>query len=113
MLQWLYSYVANVCHQYFICFFQMYVASVFIWKLDMFQHICCKYFIWMLRTCCKGFQVFSCVFLQVFQTHVLFVFRRMLQMLYLDVSKVDWVFESPSLVLVINDTKLLMLCDQM
>jgi hypothetical protein len=61
----------------------------------------------------QRFSSISCVFLQVFQTYVLFIFRRMLQMLYLDVSKVDWVFESPSLVLVINDTKLLMSCDQM
>jgi hypothetical protein len=39
------------------------------------------------------------VFLQVFQTHVLnvsFVFKRMLQVLYLDVSKVDWVLQLPS-----------------
>jgi hypothetical protein len=38
------------------------------------------------------------VFLQVFQTYVLnvsSVFKRMLQVLYLDVSKVDWVLHLP------------------
>ena len=38
------------------------------------------------------------VFLQLFQMHVssiLFAFRRMLQVLHLDVSKVDWVLHLP------------------
>jgi hypothetical protein len=45
---------------------------------------------------CNGFQVcFRCVF-QVFYKHVSSVsttFTRMLQVLYLDVSKVDWVLD--------------------
>jgi hypothetical protein len=50
--------------------------------------------------CCNCFQVFH-VFFQVFQTHVLnvsSVFIRILQVLYLDVSKVDRVLHlsSPS-----------------
>ena len=36
----------------------------------------------------KGFKCFQ-VFLQVFQTHVSFVFRRILQLLHLNVSKLD------------------------
>ena len=42
ILQWLYTYVASFCSQYFICFFRR----------------MCKVFIWMLQ----GFQVFSGVF---------------------------------------------------
>ena len=52
------------------------------------SHICCKYFIWMLRMFCNGFQVF----LQVFHTHVpnvSSIFRRILQVLHLDISKLD------------------------
>jgi hypothetical protein len=50
-----------------------------------------QFFIGMLHTCCKGFQVFR-VFLQEFQTNVSnvsSVFIRMLQMFHLDVSKAD------------------------
>jgi hypothetical protein len=45
---------------------------------------------------CNGFQVFFMCVLQVFQKHVLSVssvFRRMLQVLHLDVSKVDRVLQ--------------------
>jgi hypothetical protein len=42
----------------FHLFFQTYVASVFIWMLHI-SHVCCKYFIWMLRMLHNGF---SCVF---------------------------------------------------
>jgi hypothetical protein len=48
---------------------------------------------------CNGFQVFSYVFFQMFQKHVSSVssaFRRMLQLLYLDVSKADWVLHLSS-----------------
>jgi hypothetical protein len=41
---------------------------------------------------CNGFQVFFSFFLQVFQTHVSnvsYAFRRILQVLHIDVSKVD------------------------
>jgi hypothetical protein len=56
-------------------------------------------FIWMFAYGCNGFQVFSGVFFQVFQKHILSVstaFRHMLQLLYLDVSKVDWVLHLSS-----------------
>jgi len=42
----------------------------------------------------NGFKCFSGV-LQVFQKHVSFVFRRMLQLLHLDVSKLDRVLHIP------------------
>ena len=61
------------------------------------SHIRCMCFIWMFAYGCNVFQVFF----QVFQKHVSSVsttFRRMLQLLYLDVSKVDRVLHlsSPS-----------------
>jgi hypothetical protein len=66
--------------------FQKYVANVFILGVA----------IWMLRMFCNDFSsVFSYVFSYVFanvQKHVssvLFAFRHMLQMFYLDISKVD------------------------
>jgi len=52
------------------------------------SHIRCMCFIWMLRMVAM---VFKCFF-EVFQKHISSVsttFRRMLQLLYLDVSKVD------------------------
>jgi hypothetical protein len=58
--------------------------------LHMFHTYVASAFIWMLRMCCNCFQVF--------QTHALnvsSVFRRMLQVLYLDVSKVDRVLHFP------------------
>jgi hypothetical protein len=74
---------------------------MFIWMLHMFHtYVACVLF--RCVYVCNGFQVFSGVLFQVFQKHVLsvsFVFRRMLQLLYLDVSKVDQVlhlFSSPS-----------------
>jgi len=91
------AYVAMVIHvcckrlfQMFHLFFQTYVVSVFIGTLNMF-HTNIECFIWMLHMFLMAFQVFS-VFLQVFQEHVSSVssvFRRMLQIFHLDVSKVD------------------------
>jgi len=81
--------------------FQRYVSSVFSGRmLQVCLSGCCICFTHTLHVFyldvaygCNGFQVFSCVFLiQVFQKHVSSVstvFRRMLQLLYLDVSKVD------------------------
>ena len=98
MLQWLYTYITSLCSQRFICFFQMYVTSVFIWILYMFH----TYVASVLSGCCVCFtMVFKCfqVFLQVFQIHVSSIssaFRRMLQVLYLNVSKVDRVLHLPS-----------------
>jgi hypothetical protein len=73
--------------QMFYLFFQTYVANIFIWMLHIFQtyvaNIISRYCICFAM----AFQVFQ-VFLQVFQMHissVSFVFRCMLQMLYLDV----------------------------
>jgi hypothetical protein len=52
------------------------------------SHICCKYFYLDVVYVLHGFQVF----LQVFQMHVSSIssaLKRMLQVLHLDVSKVD------------------------
>jgi hypothetical protein len=52
--------------------FQSYVASVFIWMLHMFSHICCKCFIWML---CMFFKCFCMCFRRMFQTfHLSFLY---------------------------------------
>jgi hypothetical protein len=58
----------------------------------MFSHICSKCFIWMLRNVYSSFQVFFWCFYKCFQRHVSSVSSvlfYMLQMLYLNVSKVD------------------------
>ena len=66
--------------------FQTYVASVFIWILHMFH----TYVASVLFGCCLCFAMVSSVF-QVFFASVLFIFFHMLQVLHLDVSKVDLV----------------------
>jgi hypothetical protein len=92
LLQWLYTYVVNVSSQCFICFFRR-MLQLCLSRCCICFHI---YVASVLSRCCVCvaicFQVFFQVFLQAFQTYVLnvsSVFRRMLQVLYLDVSKVD------------------------
>ena len=61
------------------------------------SHTCCKCFIWMCVCVAMVSSVFR-VFLRVFRTHVSnvsFVFRRMLQLLHLDVSKLQRVLHLP------------------
>lgn len=90
--------------------FQRYVSSVFsdaccnYVYLDVVyvSHICCMCFIWMLCMGCNGFQVCFRCFFQVFQKHVSTAFRRMLQPMYLDVSKVDQVFHLSSSLLLLH-----------
>jgi hypothetical protein len=87
MLQWLYTYVAKVCSQCFICVFGRIVASVFIYMLHTFH----TYVASVLSEYYVCLQWFLSLF-HVFQKHILsvsFVLRRMLQVLHLDVSKVD------------------------
>jgi hypothetical protein len=97
-VDWDVAYVAMVVHvcckllfPMFHLFFQTCVASVFIWTLHMFQ----PYVASVLSGCCVCFTIVSkCfqVFLQLFQMHVSSVssvLRRILQLLHLDVSKVD------------------------
>ena len=70
--------------------FQTYVASVFIWMLQMFYLDACVHVAMV-------FKYFMC-FLQVFQMHVsnvLFVFGRMLQLLHLNVLKLVRVLHLP------------------
>jgi hypothetical protein len=57
--QWLYTYVAKVCFQCFICVFGCIFASVFYLNVVYVSDICYKCFIWILRMFCNGFQVFS------------------------------------------------------
>ena len=91
MLQWLYIYVASFCSQCFIYFFGR------VLQVCLFGCCICvyTYVTSILSGCCVCFtMVFKCfhVFLQVFQRHVSSVssaFRRMLQVLHLDVSKVN------------------------
>jgi hypothetical protein len=94
----------GMLQEYFRVFqmFQWYVSFMFfecMLQLCLFR--CCICITHMLHVFysdvaygCSGFQVcFMCIF-QVFYKYVLSVstvFRRMLQPLYLDVSKVDWV----------------------
>jgi hypothetical protein len=85
----LYTYVTEVCSKCFICVFGRIIASVFIWMLHTFH----TYIVSILSGyCVQWFSSVFHMFLQVFQKYVLsvlFVFRRMLQVLYLNVSKID------------------------
>ena len=81
------AYVAMIVHvcckllfSMFPLFFQTYVASVFIWMLHMLY----TYVASVLSRCCLCFTWFSSVFASVSS-----VLRRMLQVLHLDVSKLD------------------------
>jgi hypothetical protein len=90
VLQWLYTYLVSVCFHCFICFLDVCCKCVYL-DVAYVSHICCKCFTWMLRMFAMVFKCFH-MFLQLFQTHVLSVssvFRCMLQVLHLDVSKVD------------------------
>jgi hypothetical protein len=75
----------------------MYVASLFIWMLHMFH----TYIVSVLSGCCVCFCNCLCVFqvfLRVSQMHVSSVpsdFRRMLQVLRLNISKADRVLHLP------------------
>ena len=72
MLQWLYTYVASVCSECFICFSNVCYKSVYL-DVVYVSHKRCKCFMWMLHMFFNGFlSVFSCV-LQVFQSHILSV----------------------------------------
>jgi hypothetical protein len=100
-VDWDVAYVAMIIHVcckllflMFHLFFKMYVASVFIWILHMFYTYVASgfisMFVYVLQWLLKCFKVFF----QVFKMHVSSVssiFRRILQIFYLDVSKVDWV----------------------
>ena len=68
----------------YICMLQAYVSSVF----QVFHMYVCKCFIWMLQWVPNVFQVFSQVF-HTLVSSVSFVFFCMLQLLHMDVSKVD------------------------
>jgi hypothetical protein len=60
MLQWLYTYVAEVCSQCFICVFRRIVVSVFYLDVTYISHICRKCFIRILRMFATFSSVFMC-----------------------------------------------------
>jgi hypothetical protein len=85
------AYVAMVC----TCMLQASVPDVssiagmcYIWMLHMFRTYVAIIFNWMSHMFAMVLKCFSGVFFQVFQTHVSSV-SPMLQMLHLNVSKVD------------------------
>jgi hypothetical protein len=106
MLQLFQRHVTSVYFECFRCL--KYISSVFSRRMlqvclsgcyicftqtlhVLYLDVVCVWLQWFS----KCFQVF---FFQVFQKHVssiLTAFRRMLQLLYLDVSKVDWVLHLP------------------
>jgi len=92
MLQWF----VHVCYKrlfpMFHLIFQTYDASVFIWMLHMFHTYVASIFLDVAYVLQWFSSVFHMFFLQVFQTHVSkfsSIFCCMLQVLHLDVSKVD------------------------
>jgi hypothetical protein len=87
MLQWLYMHVASVCSQYFICFSDVCRKCVYL-DVAYVSHIyVAKCFIWMLRMFTMVFRCFLSV--SAYVSSVLYVFFCTLQVLYLDVLKVD------------------------
>jgi hypothetical protein len=97
MLQWLYTYVAIFCFQCFICFPDICCKCVYL-DVAYVSHICLQVFLFRCYICfCNGFHVFSGVFSSVSYAcfNCLSAFRRMLQVLHLNVSKVDWVLHLP------------------
>jgi hypothetical protein len=82
--------VIHVCCKRLFQMFHLFVANVFIWMSHMFQ----VFYLVVAHAFTMAFQVFSCVFCKCVQTHVSYfssAFRRMLQMFYLFVLKVDLV----------------------
>jgi len=69
----------------------MHVGSVFFKWFQVFSHVCCKCFIWMLHMFAMVFKYFSGIFANV--SHVCFkcfiCLLYMLKLLHQDVSKVD------------------------
>jgi hypothetical protein len=112
MLQWLYTYIAKVCFQCFICVFASMLQVCFMWMLHTFHTYVTSVFIWILCMLCNGFQVFSICFLSVSEacfSSVSSAFKRMLQVLHLDASKVNRVLRLPRLFSIASPQCLLLL----
>jgi hypothetical protein len=93
VLQWLYTYVASVRFQSFICVFRRMSQVCLSGCCICFTHILQVFYL-NVAYVCNGFQTFSGVFFPVFHKHVSSVssiFRRILQVLHLDVLKLDQV----------------------
>ena len=100
------AYVAMVVHVYckgllpmfHLCFSDACCKCVYL-DVAYVLHIRCMCFIWVLHMVAIVSKCVACVFLQVFQKHVSSVstaFRCMLQLFYLDVSKVNWMLHLSS-----------------
>jgi hypothetical protein len=61
MLQWLYTYVVNLCSQCSIYFLDVCCKCVYL-DVAYASHIYCKYFIWMLHMFAMVFKCFFSVF---------------------------------------------------
>jgi hypothetical protein len=88
MLQWLYTYVASFYSQCFICFSEHSCKCV---DLDVayVSHICLQvFYLNFVYVFCNSFKCF-CKCMQMYVSIVSFAFRRMLQVLHRNVSKVD------------------------
>jgi hypothetical protein len=78
--------VPNVSSETDVCCKCVYLDATYV------SHICCRCFIWMLLMFCNDFSCVFGYFCKCVQTHVSSVpsvYRYMLQMFYLHVSKVD------------------------
>jgi hypothetical protein len=85
-LQWLYTYIAKVCFQCFICVFGCMLQVCACLDVAYVSHICCKCFIWIYA--CFAMIFTRCLFCKCVQKHVSSVssaFKRMLQVLHLNV----------------------------
>jgi hypothetical protein len=88
MLQWLYTYVASICPQCFICFFSYVCCKCVYLNVTFVSHICCRCFYLDVAYVCNGFQLFfASVSDKYFECFICLFW--MLQVLHWDVSKVD------------------------
>ena len=87
MLQWLHAYVVSVCSQCFIRFSYACYKCIYLDVAYVFTHMMQVFYLDVAYVY-NGFKCFH-VFFQVFQTHVSFIFKCMLNLLHLDVSKLD------------------------
>jgi hypothetical protein len=89
MLQWLYMFVAKCRFQMFYLFFKRMSASVSCGCCICFTYILRVFYLDVTYVLQWFFRCFSDVFASIHILSVSSVFRRMLQMFYLDVPKVD------------------------
>ena len=83
--------LSRCCKNRSRCCIYMHVASICFKCFQVFHTYVCKCFIWMLHMFAMVLKCFPCVFASVFRRlfQVFHVFFFMLQLLHLDISKVD------------------------